>query len=106
MVSPRQAIAEFAIRNRRLDNVIAARERDRAALPLDNNALAGLALPVFLVHGVANHVIPPVRSWELVNLLPTADAVALHGCGRWSQIERPGSFSRLVIDFVLGQWQL
>jgi 2-hydroxymuconate-semialdehyde hydrolase len=102
MVSARQTIAEYEVSSGRLDRVIEARERDRAGLPLDNDALARLAIPVLLVHGLADHVIPPARTWELVNVIPTADAVVYQGCGHWSQIERAEAFSQLVVDFIAG----
>jgi 2-hydroxymuconate-semialdehyde hydrolase len=105
MVTARQVVAEYEVSTGRLDQVITARERDRAALPLDNQALAKLELPVLLVHGSADHVIPVSRTWELVNVIPTADAVIFQGCGHWSQIERADAFAQLLIDFVNGQWR-
>jgi 2-hydroxymuconate-semialdehyde hydrolase len=105
MVSARQAIAEYEVSSGRLDRVIEARERDRATLPLDDDALAKLTIPVLLVHGLADQVIPPARTWELVNVIPTADAVIYQGCGHWSQIERAEAFSRLVVDFTAGTWR-
>ena len=105
MVRARQEIAEYEVESGRLDKVIAARERDRAALPLSDVALAQLAAPVLLIHGVADHVIPPSRTWELVNMIPTADAVILNGCGHWSQIERADAFANLVLEFVAGHWR-
>ncbi|MFE9926180.1 alpha/beta fold hydrolase [Streptomyces sp. NPDC005774] len=105
MVAARQVVAEYEVASGRLDHVIEARERDRAALPLDGDALARLELPVLLVHGLADHVIPPARTWELVNVIPTADAVLLQGCGHWSQIERADAFAQLVTDFIAGRWR-
>jgi 2-hydroxymuconate-semialdehyde hydrolase len=105
MVGARQQVAEYEVGSGRLGRVIDARERDRAALPLAEEAMRALALPVLLVHGLADHVIPPSRTWELVTTIPTADAVVLHGCGHWSQIERAAAFSELVRDFVTGTWR-
>lgn len=105
MVAARQVVAEYEVASGRLDRVIQARERDRAALPLHNDALAELDLPVLLVHGLADHVIPPARTWELVNVIPTADAVVFQGCGHWSQIERADAFAELVTNFVQGSWR-
>lgn len=105
MVTARQVVAEYEVSTGRLDQVIAARERDRAALSLDKEALAKLELPVLLIHGRADHVIPPSWTWELVNVIPTADAVILQGCGHWSQIERADAFAQLLIDFVNGRWR-
>ena len=105
MVAARQVVAEYEVASGRLDRVIQARERDRAALPLHNDALAELDLPVLLVHGLADHVIPPARTWELVNVIPTADAVVFQGCGHWSQIERADAYAELVTNFVQGSWR-
>lgn len=105
MVAARQVVAAHEVSSGRLDKVIEARERDRVALPLDNAALAKLELPVLLIHGLADHVIPPARTWELVGVIPTADAVVLQGCGHWTQIERSDAFARLVVDFVVGDWR-
>lgn len=104
MVAARQVVAEYEVSTGRLNQVIAARERDRAVLPLDNEALTRLELPVLLVHGRNDHVIPLSRTWELVNAIPTADAVILQGCGHWSQIERADAFSQLLVEFVNGLW--
>jgi 2-hydroxymuconate-semialdehyde hydrolase len=105
MVRARQVVAEYEVASGRLSRVIAARERDRAALPLDDDALGQLTAPVLLVHGLADHIIPPSRTWDLVNLTPTADAVILRGCGHWSQIERADAFASLVLEFVTGRWR-
>jgi 2-hydroxymuconate-semialdehyde hydrolase len=104
MVRARQEVAVYEVASGRLDRVIAARERDRGAMPLDHDALGRLATPVLLVHGRADHVIPPSRTWQLVNLIPTADAVVLQGCGHWSQIERADAFADLVVEYVAGSW--
>ena len=105
MVRARREVAEHEVGTGRPDRVIAARERDRAALPLADEALSELSLPVLLLHGLADHVIPPSRTWELVNLIPTADAVLLQGCGHWSQIERADAFASVVLEFVTGRWR-
>lgn len=105
MVRARRTIAEHEVASGRLAAVIEARERDRAALPLEREALQTISAPVLLVHGLADRVIPPSRTWELVNDIPTADAVILRGCGHWSQIERPDAFARLVCEFVAGRWR-
>lgn len=105
MVRARQEVAEYEVASGRLTKVIGARERDRAALPLDDDALRQLAAPILLVHGLADHVIPPSRTWDLVNLIPTADAVVLQGCGHWSQIERADAFASMVLEYVTGHWR-
>src|SRR5690625_839498 len=51
----------------RLQQVVQARDRDRVELPLDLEALAALEIPVLLIHGVQDKVIPVSRTWELLN---------------------------------------
>lgn len=105
MIAARQQIAEYEVSTGRLARVMAARERDRHDLPLRPEQLARLALPVLLVHGKQDVVIPAERTWELAGQIPTADALVLNGCGHWSMIERANVFNRALVDFVTGAWQ-
>lgn len=84
----------------RLAKVVAARDRDRYALPLDFDVLAKIEFPVLLVHGMQDVVIPPSRTWELLNVIPTADAYIFSQCGHWSQVERAEQFNDLVGYFI------
>ncbi|MPZ93087.1 MAG: alpha/beta fold hydrolase [Actinobacteria bacterium] len=105
MVRARQEVAAYEVETGRLQRVIEARERDRAALPLDDEVMSRLTMPVLLVHGLSDQVIPPSRTWELVTVVPTADAVLLRDCGHWSQIERADVFVNIVREFVAGEWR-
>ena len=104
LVTARRQVALYDVSSGRLDEVIGARERDRAALPLNDDDLAQITMPVLLMHGTHDHVIPPERTWGLLNACPSADAVLLRECGHWLQIERSALFARLVTDFVTGTW--
>lgn len=84
----------------RLAEVVAARDRDREALPLNFDVLAKLDIPVLLIHGVQDVVIPVSRTWELLNTIPTADAHIFSQCGHWSQVERAGEFNTIVRQFL------
>ena len=84
----------------RLTEVVAARDRDRQELPLDFDALARLELPVLLIHGVQDAVIPVSRTWELLNVLPHADAHIFSQCGHWSQVERADDFNAVVAQYL------
>lgn len=84
----------------RLKEVVAARDRDRDALPLDFDRLAKLEIPVLLIHGTQDRVIPVSRTWDLVNTIPHADAHIFSQCGHWSQVERAADFNELIVDYL------
>jgi 2-hydroxymuconate-semialdehyde hydrolase len=84
----------------RLAEVVAARDRDRDELPLDFGVLAQLEVPVLLIHGVQDAVIPVSRTWELLNVLPHADAHIFSQCGHWSQVERADDFNAVITQFL------
>lgn len=84
----------------RLADVVAARDRDRYELPLDFDVLGKLEIPVLLVHGVQDVVIPVSRTWELLNVIPTADAHIFSQCGHWSQVERAEDFNAVITQYL------
>ncbi|MFD7861899.1 alpha/beta fold hydrolase [Streptomyces sp. NPDC057682] len=86
----------------RLKEVVAARDRDRDALPLDLGALAEVDIPVLLIHGTRDVVIPVSRTWELLHALPRADAHLFSRCGHWSQVERAEDFNESVGRYLRG----
>lgn len=85
----------------RLVEVVAARDRDRIALPLDFDALSALDIPVLLIHGTQDVVIPVSWTWELLNTIPNADAHIFSQCGHWSQIERASEFNEVVSQYLV-----
>lgn len=87
----------------RLVEVVTARDRDRDALPLDFEVLSKLDIPVLLIHGMQDVVIPPSRTWELLNVIPTADAHIFSQCGHWSQVERAGEFNTVIKQYLTAQ---
>lgn len=84
----------------RLAQVVAARDRDRHELPLDFDVLARLEIPVLLIHGVQDVVIPVSRTWEILDVVPHADAHIFSRCGHWSQVERAEEFNALIGDYL------
>ena len=80
--------------------MVQARDRDRDALPLDMDKLAQFTLPVLLVHGKDDKVIPLSRTWELVQVIPNADAHIFSNAGHWIQIERSDEFNQVVTSFL------
>ncbi|MDO4997882.1 MAG: alpha/beta fold hydrolase [Neisseria sp.] len=85
----------------RLQEVVAARERDREQFPLDFERLKQLTCPMLLIHGMQDTVIPVSRTWDLLQVLPHADAHLFSQCGHWSQVERADEFNQVVAAF----WQ-
>ncbi|WP_211255140.1 alpha/beta fold hydrolase [Microbacterium ginsengisoli] len=69
-------------------------------MPLDLEVLAKLDLPVLLIHGTQDVVIPVSRTWELLNVIPNADAHVFSQCGHWSQVERATEFNRLITEYL------
>lgn len=84
----------------RLKAVVSARDRDRNELPLDFERLAKLDIPVLLIHGVQDRVIPVSRTWDILNTVPHADAHIFSQCGHWSQVERADEFNEAVGSYI------
>ena len=80
--------------------VVAAREIDRAEFPLTEDGLRSLHMPVLLVHGREDAIIPARRSWELHQLIPQSELHMFSKCGHWSQVEYSTDFNQLVKWFV------
>ncbi|HCT72813.1 MULTISPECIES: alpha/beta fold hydrolase [Psychrobacter] len=87
----------------RLIPVVTARDRDRDALPLDLEKLSQLTMPILLIHGKDDKVIPLTRTWELLTTIPDSEAHIFSGCGHWSQIERADDFNQLITHYLAGQ---
>lgn len=84
----------------RLKDVVEARDRDRIELPLDFDVLSNLEVPVLLIHGVQDVVIPVSRTWEILNVIPNADAHIFSQCGHWSQVERADEFNKVITAWL------
>ncbi|PNK60850.1 alpha/beta fold hydrolase [Psychrobacter sp. FDAARGOS_221] len=80
--------------------LLAARDRDREQLPLDKSALAQLSLPVLLIHGADDKVVPLDYTLQLLQAIPDAEAHVFNGCGHWPHIGKAESFNRLVIQYL------
>ncbi|WP_284987910.1 MULTISPECIES: alpha/beta fold hydrolase [unclassified Arthrobacter] len=100
LVSLRYQAAMNDTASDRLAEVVAARDRDREELPLDFDVLSRLEIPVLLIHGVQDVVIPVSRTWELLNVIPTADAHIFSRCGHWSQVERAEEFNTIIKQYL------
>ena len=80
--------------------LLAARDRDRDQFALDFDALAKLTLPVLLIHGMNDKVVPLSRSLELLNIMPTADAHFYSQAGHWPHIGKADEFNDLVSSYI------
>jgi 2-hydroxymuconate-semialdehyde hydrolase len=70
-------------------------------LALSGAELASIGVPVLLVHGRDDRVVPwRVSSAQLVDLLPDARLHVLAGCGHWTMIEKTAEFLGVVRPFL------
>lgn len=70
-------------------------------LALSGAELASVGVPVLLVHGRDDRVVPwRVSSAQLIDLLPDARLHVLSGCGHWTMIEKTAEFLAVVQPFL------
>lgn len=69
-------------------------------LGITEDQVRAVSLPVLLIHGAADKVVPPQVSWNMANLLPDADLLVLARCGHWTQIERAADFNTAAAHFL------
>ncbi|MDR7083384.1 2-hydroxymuconate-semialdehyde hydrolase [Arthrobacter ginsengisoli] len=100
LVQARYRASKTELASSRFREVITARDRDREQLPLDFSVLAQLQVPVLLIHGREDAVIPASRSLELANIIPHADLHLFSQCGHWSQVERVADFNATVRGYL------
>lgn len=84
----------------RFRRVIDARDHDREHFPLDLERLRDVTVPVLMIHGREDTVIPVSRTLQLQEHLPHADTILFSQCGHWSQVERMDDFNDLVTRFL------
>ncbi|GAA5017877.1 alpha/beta hydrolase [Acinetobacter puyangensis] len=100
LVQVRLEAAKNDYANARLLDVVAARDRDRFEFPLDFEKMKQIDLPVLLIHGVQDVVIPVSRTWDILNTVSTADAHIFNQCGHWSQVEKSEEFNLIVSNYL------
>jgi 2-hydroxymuconate-semialdehyde hydrolase len=70
-------------------------------LALSGAELASVGVPVLLVHGRDDRVVPwRVSSAQLIDLLPDARLHVMSGCGHWTMIEKTADFLAVVQPFL------
>ncbi|MUG72274.1 alpha/beta fold hydrolase [Paenibacillus validus] len=79
----------------------APRQRHVDALALSEQQLRSIDIPVLLLHGREDRIIP-IRetSWKLFHLLPKAELHTFSNCGHWTQIEKKEQFCDVVHYFL------
>ena len=100
LVKVRFASAANDYASNRLMDVVGARDRDRFEFPLDFEKMKDITVPVLLIHGVQDVVIPVSRSWDILNTVPHADAHIFSQCGHWSQVEKAEEFNTVIKDYL------
>jgi pimeloyl-ACP methyl ester carboxylesterase len=79
----------------------APRQRWVDDLALSGVELAAVGVPVLLVHGRDDRVVPwRASSAQLLDLLPDARLHVLSGCGHWTMIEKTAEFLAVVQPFL------
>ena len=79
----------------------APRQRWVDNLALSGAELAAIGVPVLMVHGRDDQVVPwQVSSAQLLALLPDARLHVLSGCGHWTMIEKTADFLAVVQPFL------
>ena len=72
-------------------------------LALSGAELAAIGVPVLMVHGRDDRVVPwQVSSAQLLDLLPDSRLHVLSGCGHWTMIEKTTDFLAVVQPFLAG----
>lgn len=69
-------------------------------LTLAHDELASIDVPVLLVHGAEDRVVPLEHGLALLRALPDARAHVFGGCGHATPTERTDEFNRLVANFL------
>lgn len=64
------------------------------------DGLSHLRVPLLIVWGAEDRVIPVEHAYRAKRLLPTARLEIFSRCGHWPQIERAEDFNRVLLDFL------
>jgi pimeloyl-ACP methyl ester carboxylesterase len=96
-----EASLEPAVRDSWASMFPEPRQRWVDDLALSGAELEGIGVPVLLVHGRDDQVVPwRVSSAQLIDLLPDARLHVLAGCGHWTMIEKTAEFLAVVQPFL------
>lgn len=71
-------------------------ETQIAMMATPDEEIAKITVPVLLIHGRDDQVIPPAVSYHLLSLISNSQLHVFGQCGHWTQIERAREFAELV----------
>jgi 2-hydroxy-6-oxonona-2,4-dienedioate hydrolase len=78
--------------------------RQSVSVPHSNvTSLAALAMPVLVIHGRFDRMVPFEQGLMITSHVPQADIVVFNRCGHWPPVERPDDFARHVTAFLAGK---
>lgn len=84
-----------AVANTQPDDLFA-----RLDLPTHKDRLGGIRCPVLMLWGAADKFCPLETSRNILDACENSRLVAFASCGHWVQVEKPGLFNRLTLDFL------
>lgn len=70
--------------------------------PASQAEIAGIEVPVLLIHGRDDRVLNVEHSFRLVSTITDARLLVFNRCGHWAQLEHADEFNRVVTSFVSG----
>ena len=77
--------------------------RQSVSLPHDYTAdLAGIQVPVLLIHGRYDRMVPFEVSIAILNHIADSRLVLLNNCGHWPPFEKPAEWTAQVLAFLKG----
>jgi pimeloyl-ACP methyl ester carboxylesterase len=101
LITPELIRSMQEFRSERRDHWMA--ESSSTSVPHSNlSSLSQVTLPVKIIHGRFDRMVPLEQALLIMSYLPQADVTILNRCGHWPPAERPAAFSSLVRDFLDG----
>lgn len=99
LVSEELVSSVHAFRADRMEH-LAAETGSRSVAHSNLAALREVELPVKIIHGRFDRMVPLEQALLIMSYLPQADVTVLNRCGHWPPVERPSAFASLVDQFV------
>ena len=71
-----------------------------AERPDSTDLLTGIDVPVLVITGAADTLIPPAATEEMAHAIPDAQFRMIEGAGHLSNLEAPEQFNVLLREFI------